>query len=93
MTDLVASDQQYLMQVVMAVEAALRALLQPEKINLASLGNQVPHLHWHIIPRFADDPHFPDPIWSGARRVGAKKEIDPGLIKVALVTNLKKQVK
>jgi diadenosine tetraphosphate (Ap4A) HIT family hydrolase len=36
----------------------------PEKINLASLGNAVPHLHWHIIPRFSDDPHFPNAVWS-----------------------------
>jgi diadenosine tetraphosphate (Ap4A) HIT family hydrolase len=38
-------------------------VLQPDKINLASLGNVVPHLHWHVIPRFADDPHFPNPVW------------------------------
>jgi diadenosine tetraphosphate (Ap4A) HIT family hydrolase len=54
------------MLVVFTVEAALRELLRPEKINLASLGNVTPHLHWHVIARFRDDPHFPNPIW-GAR--------------------------
>ena len=49
------------MNIVFAVEAALRALLAPHKMNLASLGNQVPHLHWHVVPRFADDSHFPQP--------------------------------
>ena len=66
MTDLPAADQQALMRVVFAAEAALREVVQPDKINLASLGNVVPHLHWHVIPRFADDPHFPNPVW-GAR--------------------------
>jgi diadenosine tetraphosphate (Ap4A) HIT family hydrolase len=37
-------------------------------VNLASLGNITPHLHWHVIPRFADDPHFPNPIWAARIR-------------------------
>lgn len=63
MTDLPATDQAALMRVVFAAEAALREVLAPAKVNLASLGNLVPHLHWHVIPRFADDPHFPNPVW------------------------------
>jgi diadenosine tetraphosphate (Ap4A) HIT family hydrolase len=51
------------MKVVFATEQALIASVQPDKMNLASLGNQVPHVHWHVIPRFRDDPHFPNPIW------------------------------
>jgi len=68
MTDLPAADQQVLMRVVFAAEAALREVVQPDKINLASLGNVVPHLHWHVIPRFADDPHFPNPVWGAKQR-------------------------
>ena len=45
------------------MEAVLRDVLRPHKLNLASLGNITPHLHWHVIPRFPDDPHFPNPIW------------------------------
>ena len=56
------------MDVVFAVESVLREQLDPHKINLASLGNAVPHLHWHVIPRYADDPHFPQPIWATAER-------------------------
>ena len=66
MSDLPPADRMALMQVVWAAEAALVEVMQPDKINLASLGNVVPHLHWHVIPRFADDPHFPNPVW-GAR--------------------------
>lgn len=68
MSDLPSADRRHLMALVFATESALRALYQPHKINLASLGNQVPHLHWHVIPRFTDDPRFPAPIWAGTKR-------------------------
>jgi len=71
MTDLAEAERARLMRVVFTVEAALRELLQPDKINLASLGNVVPHLHWHVIPRFRDDPHFPSPIWATPARAPA----------------------
>jgi diadenosine tetraphosphate (Ap4A) HIT family hydrolase len=71
MSDLPDADRLHLMRVVLAAEHAVRAILRPDKVNLASLGNQVPHLHWHVIPRFVDDPHFPDAIWA-ARRRGAR---------------------
>lgn len=76
MTDLPAEERTRLMQAVYAVEATLREQIQPDKINLASLGNQVPHLHWHVIPRFANDRHFPDPVWAPARRQGRPHQID-----------------
>ena len=66
MTDL--AERERLMRVVFACETALRQLYRPDKVNLASLGNVVPHLHWHVIARFVDDAHFPDPIWAPARR-------------------------
>lgn len=68
MTDLAPAERARLMAVVFAVEAAVREVLAPEKINLASLGNMVPHVHWHVIPRYADDRHFPDAIWAAPRR-------------------------
>ena len=63
MTDLPPAERARLMMTVMKVEQVLRDLLRPDKINLAALGNVVPHVHWHVIPRFFDDPHFPNPIW------------------------------
>ena len=68
MSDLSATDRRHLMNVVLAVETAVRTLVQPDKVNLASLGNQVPHLHWHVIPRWRDDSHFPGSIWSAPQR-------------------------
>ena len=74
MTDLTDAERAHFMRVVFALEAALRALMRPHKINLASLGNVTPHLHWHVIPRFGDDPHFPNPVWSAATRPPAPRE-------------------
>lgn len=64
MTDLDRAAQRELLDAVLAVEAVQRRVLAPDKINLATLGNQVPHLHWHVIPRWRDDLHFPAPVWA-----------------------------
>jgi diadenosine tetraphosphate (Ap4A) HIT family hydrolase len=68
MTDLSPADRLHCMNVVFAVERAMRDALSPAKINLASLGNFVAHVHWHVIPRFTDDPHFPQPVWATRQR-------------------------
>jgi len=68
MTDLLPEQRQQLMVVVFAVESAVRDIAQPDKINLASLGNVVPHVHWHVIPRWENDVNFPDAIWAAPRR-------------------------
>lgn len=78
MTDLDEPSQARLLQVVLAVERALRALLNPHKVNLACLGNMTPHVHWHVIPRYAEDPHFPLPIWAPAQRATTRTP-DPAL--------------
>jgi diadenosine tetraphosphate (Ap4A) HIT family hydrolase len=70
MSDLHSSDRLRLMEVVFMVEAAVREIARPDKINLASLGNVVPHLHWHVIPRWVEDVNFPDAIWAPVRREG-----------------------
>lgn len=64
MSDLSPSQRQAFMEFVWLVEEAQREVLQPTKINLAQFGTMVPHLHWHIIPRFESDPHYPNAIWS-----------------------------
>lgn len=63
MTDLPPADRARTMKVVFAVESALREVIQPDKINLASLGNKTPHMHWHVLPRFEGDRHFPSSHW------------------------------
>jgi diadenosine tetraphosphate (Ap4A) HIT family hydrolase len=67
-TDLDELDRMLLMDVLWQVEQVVREVMQPEKVNLASFGNVVPHLHWHVIPRFTDDVHFPQPVWGEAQR-------------------------
>jgi len=72
MSDLSPAERQNLFDWLIRCEQALRTTLNPDKINLASLGNMVPHLHWHVIPRFSDDTHFPSPIWAPAQRNAAR---------------------
>lgn len=67
-SDLSAADRVACMEGVARLERVLREQLAPTKINLASLGNMVPHLHWHVIARFEGDAHFPAPIWAAPRR-------------------------
>jgi len=59
------------MRVVFAVESAVREVFTPDKVNLAAFGNMAPHLHWHIIPRFMQDAHFPNPVWGARHDTGA----------------------
>jgi diadenosine tetraphosphate (Ap4A) HIT family hydrolase len=42
---------------------AIEACVKPRKMNYELLGNQVPHLHWHLFPRSADDPDTLKPVW------------------------------
>jgi diadenosine tetraphosphate (Ap4A) HIT family hydrolase len=75
MSDLADADRLLVNDAVWKVEQAVREVMQPLKVNVASLGNVVPHLHWHIIPRNADDAHFPAPVWAQAVR-----ETDPAVL-------------
>ena len=68
MTDLPQNAQLQLFSAVLAVEKLLRDVFKPHKINLASLGNMTPHLHWHIIPRYENDATFPNPVWVAASK-------------------------
>lgn len=63
LTDLSDEDNIGLYQAVIRCERILCQIIKPDKVNIASFGNQIPHVHWHIIPRFNNDKHFPNPIW------------------------------
>lgn len=67
-SDLPPAERLACMEAVVRLEQVLREALAPTKINLASLGNVVPHLHWHVIARFDWDSHFPNPVWGAAQR-------------------------
>lgn len=53
-----------LIEEVNRVAEALYQTYAPAKMNYELLGNMVPHMHWHLVPRFTDDPLWPRPIWS-----------------------------
>lgn len=85
MSDLAREDRLLLNEAVYQVEQAVREVMAPAKVNVASLGNVVPHLHWHVIPRYTDDAHFPAPVWAAAVRqteqdtLAARRALLPGL--------------
>ena len=64
MTDLSYGEREHLMTLVFAVEEAIRHVMYPDKVNIAALGNMVPHIHWHVIPRYQDDAFYPGSAWS-----------------------------
>ena len=68
-SDLSVEERHVCLNAVVAVEEVLREQLNPTKINLAALGNVVPHLHWHVIARFDWDSHFPGSVWATPQRV------------------------
>ncbi len=68
LSDLSPAERALMLEALVRAEAALRAHLRPTKVNLASLGNMVPHLHWHLVARFDWDSHFPAPLWAAPLR-------------------------
>ncbi len=61
--DLSPEDMALAGEEIRAASKALRQLYQPDKLNVAALGNQVPQLHIHVIARFHSDAAWPNPIW------------------------------
>lgn len=51
------------------IEKGMIEYFNPEKINIASFGNYVPHVHFHIMARFKEDSYFPEPMWGKQQRV------------------------
>ena len=76
MSDLTYGEREHIMSLVFAVEEVMRDVMQPDKVNLAALGNMVPHIHWHIIPRYQDDAFFPGSVWSARTQETAKATLE-----------------
>ena len=89
-SDLNALERAHCMDVVVQVEQVLRQHLQPTKINLATLGNMVAHLHWHVVARFGWDSHFPGPVWAAAVR--ERSEVQEAAVQ-ALLPAMEKQLR
>jgi diadenosine tetraphosphate (Ap4A) HIT family hydrolase len=68
MSDLSLDQRSRFLHIVFLLEKIMLEVMQPDKVNLAALGNMVPHLHWHIIPRFKEDVFFPGSVWSEKQR-------------------------
>lgn len=68
MSQLKIDQRSRLWHVVMLVEKVILEVMQPHKMNLAALGNMVPHIHWHVIPRYPEDIFFPGSAWSEPQR-------------------------
>ena len=92
-SDLAVADRVHCMEAVTVVEQALRQHLSPTKVNIAALGNMVPHLHWHVIARFDWDSHFPSPVWAAAQRPSpAAQEVGVRTLLPALEAQLQSQL-
>jgi diadenosine tetraphosphate (Ap4A) HIT family hydrolase len=56
---------------------AIAAVCTPDHFNIASLGNVMPHLHWHLVPRYKTDPRWGAPIWSADLRHDLDRRLEP----------------
>ncbi len=61
--DVAPQDMPQFVDEISGASRALQSSLQPDKINVAALGNMVPQLHLHVVARFTDDPAWPGPVW------------------------------
>jgi len=66
--NLADKDRKRFLEDMSLVANALSKALKPDKMNYELLGNSMPHLHWHLIPRYTLDPMWGRPIWAGNRR-------------------------
>ncbi|NQW94080.1 MAG: HIT family protein [Polaromonas sp.] len=87
-SDLPLDERNACMSAVVMVEQFLREHLKPSKINLAALGNAVPHLHWHVIARFDWDSHFPGSVWAAQQRPQNLEKIDQLLAQCVQINRL-----
>lgn len=60
--------RQMLFEAIDVIEKAMLRTFQPIKINIASFGNYLPHVHFHVTARFEGDSHFPEPMWGKQQR-------------------------
>ncbi len=70
MSDLPEPLRRRIFELLTVIEEEMRDYFHPHKINLASFGNYCPHVHWHIMARYENDSHFPEPMWGERRREG-----------------------
>ena len=71
-------SQLEILDIINIIEIEMLSYFKPSKINIASFGNYVPHVHFHIQARFQNDSFFPEPTWGKKQREGnvILKDID-----------------
>lgn len=74
-SQLEAADRHACADALAVIEQAMLRHLAPAKVNLASLGNAVPHLHWHLVARFDWDSHFPASVWAAPQRTAPAQRL------------------
>jgi diadenosine tetraphosphate (Ap4A) HIT family hydrolase len=72
--DLSREQQHQLSDEIAIVSHVLNALVTPDKLNVAALGNQVPQLHVHLVARYKADAAWPKPVWGGAEEAYSEAE-------------------
>ncbi|MBI3603531.1 MAG: HIT family protein [Nitrospirae bacterium] len=82
--DLTRDERSQVIEEVTAVARALAEVFQPVKINYGLLGNQLPHIHWHVVPRLAGDPVPLDAVW-GVKHEAVRLEGDELEEKLAMI--------
>lgn len=78
--DLAEDERTQLMQEIAQTSAALKALTECEKLNVAAIGNIVPQLHVHIVARRHSDPAWPKPVWGTAPAIAYEPGVRDGFV-------------
>lgn len=89
-----AADRGKFLEEMVMLERAIAETFQPRKMNCESLGNQVPHLHWHLFPRSMEDPETLKPVWIALARADQddserRRLQTSSLSKVEIITRLR----
>ena len=63
-----AAEKTEIFRIIDIVEKSMLSYFNADKINIASFGNILPYVHWHVMARFEDDSHFPEPMWGAQQR-------------------------
>ena len=72
--ELAREDQHQLSDEIAILSHLMTALVTPDKLNIAALGNQVRQLHVHLIARYKSDSAWPNPVWGGACEAYTEEE-------------------
>ena len=68
-----SKTKKHLLLALDVIEKEMLKFYSPKKINIASFGNYVPKVHFHIMARFENDSYFPEPMWGAKQRDGGYK--------------------